>query len=49
MMTFPVFIFRGLLDDPFTVASPQGIADLRDIFAKSKLPFPIWEANGDER
>jgi hypothetical protein len=45
----PVSVFGGPCDDPLATASPQGIPDLRDIFARSKLPFPVWEANGDER
>ena len=45
----PVSILGGVRDDPLATAPPEGVSDLRNLGAESKLPCPVGVANGDER
>ena len=42
-------ILDGFRDDPFAIAPPEGVSDLRDLGAESKFPLPVRVTNGDER
>ena len=45
----PVSVLGGVRDDPLATAPPEGVSDLRNLGAESKLPCPVGVANGDER